>query len=197
MLSFEEYRGLDALGLAQRVRAGQITETELLDTALARARAVNPTLNAITVDDEAYARRSIANGLPNGPLAGVPFLLKDLGVMLKGTVTTGSLSYTRNLVARQDSTYVERCLKAGLVTFGKTHSPEFGLSPSSESRMWGATRNPWDLSRIAGGSSGGAAAAVAAGIVPVAHATDGGSGWSITLAALLQSRRAVQLLRAR
>jgi amidase/6-aminohexanoate-cyclic-dimer hydrolase len=182
MLSFEEYRSLDALDLAQRVRTGQMTETELLDTALARARAVNPALNAITVDDEDYARRSIANGLPKGPLAGVPFLLKDLGVTLKGTVTTGSLGYTRNLVARQDSTYVERCLKAGLVIFGKTHSPEFGLSPSSESRMWGATRNPWDLTRIAGGSSGGAAAAVAAGIVPVAHATDGGGSIRIPAA---------------
>ncbi len=174
MLSFEEYRRLDALDLAQLVRSRKVTETELLETALARARAVNPAINAITGDDEDHARRAIAAGLPQGPLTGVPWLLKDLGVTLKGTVTTGSLSYTRNLVARQDSTYVERCLKAGLVTFGKTHSPELGLSPSSESRMWGATRNPWDLTRIAGGSSGGAAAAVAAGIVPVAHATDGG-----------------------
>lgn len=182
MLSFEDYRRCDALELAQLVRARKVTQTELLDAALARARAVNPAINAITVDDEAHARTAIANGLPQGPLTGVPFLLKDLGAMLKGTVTTGSLSYTRNLVARQDSTYVERCRNAGLVMFGKTHSPELGLSPSSESRMWGATRNPWDLTRIAGGSSGGAAAAVAAGIVPVAHATDGGGSIRIPAA---------------
>ncbi len=174
MLSFEEYRGHDALALADLVRRRKVAPGELLDVALARARAVNPAINAITVDDEAHARQSIAAGLPQGPLTGVPFLLKDLGATLKGTITTGSLSYTRNLVSRQNSTYVERCRDAGLVMFGKTHSPELGLSPSSESRMWGATRNPWDRNRIAGGSSGGAAAAVAAGIVPVAHATDGG-----------------------
>jgi amidase len=104
MLSFEEFRRCDALELAQLIRARKVTETELLDTALARARAVNPAINAITVDDEAFARRAIADGLPSGPLTGVPFLLKDLGVTLKGTVTTGSLSYTRNIVARQRST---------------------------------------------------------------------------------------------
>ena len=174
MLTFSDYRKHDALALAGLVRTKQVTPQELLDTALARSREVNPRINAIVLDHEDVARKAINDGLPQGPLNGVPYLLKDLGAALKGTVTTGSLSLARETVATADSTYVERVKKAGLVIFGKTHSPELGLSPSSESRMFGATRNPWNLNHIAGGSSGGAAAAVAAGIVPVAHATDGG-----------------------
>ncbi len=174
MLSFAEYRKHDALALAELVRMRKVSPQELLDAALARSREVNPKINAIVLDHEDVARKQLKEGLPQGPLTGVPYLLKDLGASLKGTVTTGSLSLARESVAEIDSTYVERCKAAGLVIFGKTHSPELGLSPSSESRMFGATKNPWDTSRIAGGSSGGAAAAVAAGIVPVAHATDGG-----------------------
>ncbi|MDZ4868629.1 MAG: amidase [Alphaproteobacteria bacterium] len=174
MAAFAEYRNYDAMALAELVRTKKVTPQELLDAALARSKQVNGKLNAIVLDHEDVARKAIKDGLPQGPFSGVPFLLKDLGQQLKGTVTTGSLSLLRESVAAIDTTYVERCKKAGLVIFGKTHSPELGLSPSSESRMWGATRNPWDTSRIAGGSSGGAAAAVAAGIVPVAHATDGG-----------------------
>ncbi|MEQ1755012.1 MAG: amidase [Micropepsaceae bacterium] len=174
MAGFSEYRKHDALALAELVRKKQATAGELLDAALARSREVNGKINAIVLDHEAIGRKSISDGLPAGPLSGVPYLLKDLGAALKGTVTTGSLNLTREAVAAADTTYVERCKKAGLVIFGKTHSPELGLSPSSESRMHGATRNPWNLGHIAGGSSGGAAAAVSAGILPVAHATDGG-----------------------
>ena len=174
MLSFSDYRKHDALALADLVRTKQVTPQELLDAALARSREVNPKINAIVLDHEDVARKALKDGSPQGPLTGVPYLLKDLGAALKGTITTGSLSYAREAVAAADSTYVERVKKAGLVVFGKTHSPELGLSPSSESRMFGATRNPWNLNHIAGGSSGGAAAAVAAGIIPVAHATDGG-----------------------
>ena len=174
MLSFQDYRSHDALALAQLVRTKQVTPRELLDAATARAREVHGRINAIVVNHEELARKAIGDGLPNGPLTGVPYLLKDLGAALKGTVTTGSLSLTKDKIAEADSTYVERCKAAGLVIFGKTHSPELGQSPSSESRMYGATRNPWNLNHIAGGSSGGAAAAVAAGILPVAHATDGG-----------------------
>src|SRR5262245_49014631 len=174
MLSFADYRRHDAIALAELVRTKKVTPQELLETALARAREVNGKINAIVAEHEDVARKAIKDGLPQGPFSGVPYLLKDLGAMLKGTVTTGSMRLTREAVADIDSTYVERCKQAGLVIFGKTHSPELGLSPSSESRMFGATRNPWNLNHIAGGSSGGAAAAVAAGIVPVAHATDGG-----------------------
>ncbi len=174
MLSFTDYRKHDALSLAALVKSRDVTPEELLGVALARARDVNPKINAIVLEHEDVARKALKDGLPQGPLTGVPYLLKDLGVALKGTVTTGSLNLARESVAESDSTYVERTKKAGLVIFGKTHSPELGLSPSSESRMYGATRNPWNLNHIAGGSSGGAAAAVAAGIIPVAHATDGG-----------------------
>ena len=174
MLSFTDYRKHDALSLAALVKSRDVTPEELLGVALARARDVNPKINAIVLDHEDVARKALKDGLPHGPFTGVPYLLKDLGAALKGTVTTGSLSLARESVAESDSTYVERTKRAGLVIFGKTHSPELGLSPSSESRMYGATRNPWNLNHIAGGSSGGAAAAVAAGIIPVAHATDGG-----------------------
>jgi amidase/6-aminohexanoate-cyclic-dimer hydrolase len=174
MLSFADYRSNDALALADLVRTRKVTPQELLEAALARAAAVNPKINAIVLEHEDVARIALKEGLADGPFTGVPYLLKDLGALLKGTVTTGSLSLAREAVATIDTTYVERCKRAGLVIFGKTHSPELGLSPSSESRMFGATRNPWNLAHIAGGSSGGAAAAVAAGIVPVAHATDGG-----------------------
>ncbi len=174
MLSFTDYRKHDALSLAALVKSRDVTPEELLGVALARARDVNPKINAIVLEHEDVARKALKDGLPQGPFTGVPYLLKDLGVALKGTVTTGSLNLTRESVAESDSTYVERTKKAGLVIFGKTHSPELGLCPSSESRMYGATRDPWNLNHIAGGSSGGAAAAVAAGIIPVAHATDGG-----------------------
>jgi amidase/6-aminohexanoate-cyclic-dimer hydrolase len=174
MAAFAEYRNYDATALAELVRTKKVTPQELLDAALARSKEVNGKLNAIVLDHEDVARKAIKDGLPQGPFTGVPYLLKDLGQQLKGTITTGGSQLLRESVATADTTYVERCKQAGLVIFGKTHSPEFGLSPSSESRLWGATRNPWDTSRIAGGSSGGAAAAVAAGIVPVAHATDGG-----------------------
>ena len=183
MAAFAEYRNHDATALAELVRTKKVTPQELLDAALARSKEVNGKLNAIVLDHEDVARKQLREGLPQGPFTGVPYLLKDLGAALKGTVTTGSLSLAREAVADADSTYVERCKKAGLVIFGKTHSPELGLSPSSESRMWGATRNPWDETRTAGGSSGGAAAAVAAGIVPVAHATDGGGSIRIPAAA--------------
>jgi amidase len=182
MLSFAEYRKHDALSLAELVKTKQVTPEELLNTALARAAQVNPKINAIVIDHEDVARKQLKDGLPQGPLTGVPYLLKDLGATLKGTVTTGSLSFYRETVAQADTTFVERCKQAGLVIFGKTHSPELGLSPSSESRMFGATRNPWNLEHIAGGSSGGAAAAVAAGIIPTAHATDGGGSIRIPAA---------------
>ncbi len=181
-MNFADYRQHDALSLAELVRTRHVTPEELLNTALARAAQVNPKINAIVLDHENVARNQLKDGLPQGPLTGVPYMLKDLGAQLKGTVTTGSLSLYREAVAQADTTFVERCKKAGLVIFGKTHSPELGLSPSSESRMFGATRNPWNLEHIAGGSSGGAAAAVAAGIIPTAHATDGGGSIRIPAA---------------
>lgn len=182
MTSFADYRKHDALALADLVKRKQVSPKELLEVAIARTREVNGKINAVTMEHDDLARKAIDAGLPQGPFTGVPYLLKDLGAGLKGTVTTGSFSLIRELVSGADSTYVERCRAAGLVMFGKTHSPELGLSPSSESKMFGATRNPWNTNHIAGGSSGGAAAAVAAGIVPVAHATDGGGSIRIPAA---------------
>jgi Asp-tRNA(Asn)/Glu-tRNA(Gln) amidotransferase A subunit family amidase len=182
-LEFAEYRRHDALGLAELVRKGEASPAELLEIAIARTEAVNPTLNAVVIKHYERAREAIRRGLPDGPLQGVPYLLKDLGIALKGTITTQGSVFFLNAEVDHDSTLVERYQGAGLVLFGKTHSPEFGGSPSSESRLFGATHNPWKLDRSAGGSSGGSAAAVAAGIVPAAHASDGGGSIRIPASA--------------
>jgi amidase len=170
------YDAHDATGLAALVRAGELHPDELLDEALRRAERANPVVNALSAVFEERARAQVAAGVPSGdrPLAGVPFLLKDLEIDLAGEVTTNGSRFFRTRVASTTSFVVERYLDAGLVIFGKTTTPEFGLNASTEAVLFGPTRNPWDLTRSPGGSSGGAAVAVAAGIVPAAHATDGG-----------------------
>lgn len=173
-LSFSDYRQFDALGLAEAVRLGQFTAAEVLEAAIARASAVNPAINAIVIPDYDYARQQLAAGVGDGPFAGVPFLLKDLGMYLRGTITSEGSQFYAGRVAKQNSTLVQRYLDAGLMMMGKSASPEFGGTTTTESTLYGATRNPWDLSKTTGGSSGGAAAAVAAGILPMANATDGG-----------------------
>ncbi len=182
-LGFEEYRGHDAVGLAALVRKGDASPLELLELAIARAEAVNPKLNAIVVEHFELAREAARQGLPKGPLRGVPYLLKDLGTSMRGTITTEGSRFFRDQKHDEDDTLVERYRAAGLSLFGKTHSPEFGSTSSSESVLHGQTHNPWDLSRSAGGSSGGSAAAVAAGVVPAAHATDGGGSIRIPASA--------------
>jgi len=174
VMSFEEYAKYDGLGLAELVRKGAVTPAELLDVALKRLDAVNPRINAVVVRFPERARSQIEAGLPEGPFRGVPFLLKDLHAPLKGTVTTNGSRFFRGRVDTEDSVLVDRYLQAGLVIFGKGASPEFGLTPSTESVLNGPTHNPWNLAYTAGGSSGGCAAAVAAGIVPWAHGSDGG-----------------------
>lgn len=173
-LSFTDYANHDAVGLAELVRTGKISASEVLEAAIARAEAVNPALNAVILKHYELAREAVGSGLPTGALAGVPMLLKDLSIQLRGTVTSNGSRFFRDAVADHDSTLVSRYRSAGLVIFGKTASPEFGLTATTESRLWGLTRNPWNLEYSTGGSSGGAAAAVAAGILPAAHATDGG-----------------------
>ena len=182
-LGFDEYRRFDGLALAELVRKREVSPRELLEVAIARAEAVDPRLGTITVEHFELARRATEGALPEGPFRGVPFLLKDLGIGLAGTITTEGSRFFRDARHAQDSTVVSRFRDAGLVVFGKTHSPEFGGSPSSESILHGTTRNPWDPSRSAGGSSGGSAAAVAAGVVPMAHATDGGGSIRIPASA--------------
>ncbi|MBW2420896.1 MAG: amidase [Deltaproteobacteria bacterium] len=173
-LSFEEYRSHDALELAGLVARRDVSALELLDLAIARTEAVNPQINCVVERLYDDARAAIEGGLPEGAFSGVPFLLKDLGIALEGTVTTNGSRFFKNARMNYTSTVVERYQRAGLVIFGKTASPEFGGTGTTESILFGDTRNPWDQTRSAGGSSGGSAAAVAAGVLPMANATDGG-----------------------
>lgn len=183
MISQREYASYDGLGLAQLVRSGRVSAIELLEAALARSAQVNPDLNAIVFDMQAEARREIAAGLPPGPFSGVPYLLKDFQALVRGVPTTFGAAFLRNFVPTVDSETVARSKRAGFAIFGKTNTPEFAISPTTEPRLFGPTRNPWGLARSAGGSSGGAAAAVAGGIVPLAHATDGGGSIRIPASA--------------
>jgi amidase len=178
----DELDRYDALGLAELVRKGEVSGEALLDRAIARVEAVNPKINAVVLKHYDLARRQLAETPPAGPFAGVPFLLKDLNTALAGAVTTDGSRAFADWTATEDSTLPRRAKAAGLVIFGKTASPEFGLTVSTESKLWGQTRNPWNLDHIAGGSSGGAAAAVAARILPIAHASDGGGSIRIPAA---------------
>ncbi len=167
-------RDHDLLGLAELVRRKQIRPSELLEAAIARAEALNPRFNFLAQKHYGYGRQAIVRGLPSGPFTGVPWLLKDLNTYMAGEVTGNGSRLYRDFRPRETSELVRRHERAGLVIFGKTTTPEFGLTGTTESKATGATRNPWNPEYIAGGSSGGAAAAVAAGVIPAAHATDGG-----------------------
>ena len=182
MLSFAEYDRLDALAQAALVRAGQLTPAELCATAVARAEAVNPQINAIVHPLYEPARQRAAAGLPAGPFSGVPFLLKDFGAQYAGAPHTGGSRALRNFVPTADAELVRRWQAAGLNILGKTNTPEFALMGVTEPLLHGPARNPWHLGHTPGGSSGGAAAAVAAGIVPVAGAGDGGGSIRIPAA---------------
>jgi amidase len=181
-MAFKEYGGYDGIGLAEFVRKKQVSPKELLEEAIVRTAKVDPQINAVVVKHFDYAERQIDNGLPDGPFTGVPFLLKDLD-LLEGTRTTFGASVYKDDVADHTGTLAGRFLKAGVTIFGKSASPEFGLMPTTESRLHGPTRNPWNLAHSPGGSSGGAAAAVAARILPVAHASDGGGSIRIPASA--------------
>jgi Asp-tRNA(Asn)/Glu-tRNA(Gln) amidotransferase A subunit family amidase len=169
-----EIEQYDAIGLADLIARTQITPGELLAAVRQRVEVVNPKLNAFCQLFFDRAEADIKRGLPAGPFRGVPFALKDLGVYLQGTVTSAGSRVWRFVAAEADSTLVARYKAAGLVLFGKTTTPELGLTTTTESALYGQTRNPWNLDRTSGGSSGGSAAAVAARILPAAHATDGG-----------------------
>src|SRR3981081_2431897 len=172
-MAFKEYGSYDGVGLPDLVRKKKVSARELLDEAIARTAKVDPQINAVVVKHYDYAQRQIDKGLPDGPFTGVPFLLKDLDI-LEGTRTTSGASIYKDNVADHTSTLAQRFLKAGVTIFGKSSSPEFGLMPTTESRLFGPTRNPWNLEHSSGGSSGGAGAEVAARIFHVAHASGGG-----------------------
>lgn len=169
-----EYDKYDALGLAGLVAKKQITPAELLNAVRQRVEALNPKLNAFCHLFFDKAEEQIKNELGSGPFRGVPFALKDLGQYLKGTITSAGSRVWKDQVASYDSTLVTRYKQAGLVIFGKTASPELGLTMTTESVLYGQTHNPWNLERTSGGSSGGSSSAVAARILPMAHASDGG-----------------------
>lgn len=173
MLSESEYRQYDATSLAGLVRRGEVTALELVETAIARIDQLNPSLNAVIHRMDASAREA-ARSPGSGPFAGVPLLIKDLMVTVKGEPFRCGSAFMGDYRPPIDSELIQRYRRAGFVFLGKTNTPEFGLTPFTEPRIFGPTRNPWDLSRTAGGSSGGSAAAVAGGIVPVATGGDGG-----------------------
>lgn len=164
----------DALGLARLVRDKAVSPGELLDQAIARAEAGDARFNFMAQKLYAFGRKAIADGLPDGPFRGVPLLLKDLHTNIAGERTGQGSRFYADYRPDFTSELVRRHQAAGFVIFGKTTTPEFGLTATTESLACGQTRNPWNPARIAGGSSGGSAAAVAAGVVPIAHASDGG-----------------------
>ena len=165
----------DATALAEMVAAGEVSATELLDAALAAVEARNPAINAVVLMQEGAARKAIADGLPRGPFRGVPFLLKDLGAEAVDYPGHNGSRLLRDTRWTRDSAIWERIRATGVVCFGRTTSPEGGIGAATEAAVYGGpTRNPWNPEHTSGGSSGGAGAAVAAGIVAIAHGSDGG-----------------------
>lgn len=182
-VKFEEYRQLDGLALAELVRSGQVSAQELLDTAWARLEAVNPKLNFLVTPLRDRAQEQVKRK-PSGPFAGVPFLTKDLFQDIAGVPNYNGCRALRQSghVASQTATLTQRWLNAGVVVLGTTNTPEFGSKGVTEPAVSGVTANPWNLAVTPGGSSGGSAAAVAAGVVPLAGANDGGGSIRIPAA---------------
>ena len=178
-MHLDDYSRYDAVGLAELVRRKQVSPEELLQATLAAIARVNPRLNAVIDVREAGARDTLKQGLPEGPFRGVPFLIKDLVLHAAGVPTDLGSRLGRGLVFPHDSALAARYKRAGLVVAGRTNTPEFGNNATTEPVLHGPTRNPWNLEHSPGGSSGGSAAAVAAGIVPVAHGNDGGGSLRI------------------
>ena len=174
MEPFADYLRHDATGLADLVRSRQVHPLELFGAAARRIESLNPRLNAVVYPDLDRAREEAAREPRQGPFAGVPFLVKDLGAAVAGLPYTMSSRSRVGYVPAEDNEIVTRHRRAGLIILGKTNTPEFGLAAVTEPELHGPARNPWDTSLTPGGSSGGSAAAVAAGMVPMAHGNDGG-----------------------
>lgn len=173
-MEFEEYAAFDAVALAQLVNHGKVAAAELMSLAKKRLEKVNPSINAVIQETDSLALEQIEGLDRTAAVAGVPFLMKDLDAHIKGFPTTNGSQLARQYSPDVNSEIFERFSQLGLITLGKTNTPELGLTVTTESQLHGPCRNPWNLDYTTGGSSGGAAAAVAAGIVPVAHASDGG-----------------------
>ena len=172
-MAIENYSEHDATALAELVRKGETTPSELLEEAIDRAERYNGDLNALTYKAYDEAREVAAGTLPDGPFRGVPFLIKDIASPVAGWPQTSGSRFLGDEVAEEDGALTKRFRDAGLVLFGKTNTPEFGITGTTEGAFHGTCRNPWNTDHITGGSSGGSAAAVAAGILPMAHASDG------------------------
>lgn len=173
-MKFTEYRAMDATDMIQGIRDKQFTADELLDAAVDRLGQVNSRINAVVLDLTRRAATQISEGLPEGELSGVPLVVKDMDGTLADAVCTFGSRSLRDWIAPNDSTLFARYRRNGVVFVGKTNCPEFGIMGITEPEVHGPTRNPWNTNHTPGGSSGGSAAAVAAGIVPVGHAGDGG-----------------------
>ncbi|MBW2409755.1 MAG: amidase, partial [Deltaproteobacteria bacterium] len=174
MSNLEELFVLDATAQADLIRRKEITPIELVDAVIERIERLNPTLNAVVTPMYDLARKAAKGKLPDGPFTGVPFLLKDLILEVKGVRLTEGYAFLKNHISDIDSELAIRFRNAGLIFTGKTNTCEFGLLTTTEPKLFGPCRNPWDTAKTTGGSSGGSAAAVAAGMVPMAHGNDGG-----------------------
>ena len=174
MSNFEEILNLDATAQAALIRHKEIKPLELVEAAIERVEKVNPVLNLVITTLFDQARTAATGKIPDGPFAGVPFLMKDIGAFLAGAPMSLGTALLKDFVPDHDSELTRRLKKTGLIIIGKTNVPEFGLMPTTEPRLYGPSRNPWNRDKTTGGSSGGSAAAVASGIVPMAHANDGG-----------------------
>ncbi len=181
-MPISEYASLDGLALAERVRSGDVLPAEFVEEAITRIERHNPTLNAVVYAMYDQAREAARGSVASGPFAGVPFLLKDILGDYAGVPTASGTKPLQGIPAQQDSELVRRYKRAGLIACGKTNVPEIGTMPTTESDVYGPARNPWNPDHSTGGSSGGSAAAVAAGIVPIAHANDGGGSIRIPAA---------------
>lgn len=173
----------DAIGTARRIRDGELSSREVVEAAIDRIERYDPQLNAVVGRRFEQALAEVDAGLPDGPLRGVPILIKDLATDVAGLPSTQGSRLFADIVATADSAVVARYRAAGMVVLGSTNAPELGLNCSTEPLLHGSARNPWSHTHSTGGSSGGSAAAVASGMVPVAHGNDGGGSLRIPAAA--------------
>ena len=179
---FAEYAQYDGLGLAELVRRREVSPVDLVETALAAIERLNPQVNCVVQQLRDDALAEIKAGLPYGPFRGVPFLVKEFGMHFKGMRTSAGSRLAAGVQFGNDSELMKRCRAAGLVTIGTTTTPEMAFNANSEALVYGPTRNPWNTGYSVGGSSGGAGAAVGSGMVPIAHANDGGGSIRIPAA---------------
>jgi len=179
---FAEYAQYDGLGLAELVGRREVSPADLVETALAAIERLNPQVNCVVQQLRDDALAEIKAGLPYGPFRGVPFLVKEFGMHFKGMRTSAGSRLAAGVQFGNDSELMKRCRAAGLVTIGTTTTPEMAFNANSEALVYGPTRNPWNTGYSVGGSSGGAGAAVGSGMVPIAHANDGGGSIRIPAA---------------